>query len=301
MRPVFLSKYKLALAVLLAAVWLAHCSLMPDGLEAFFELPLPEVERGSYSHDAGKVSYVRTGNPHGQPVVFVHGSPGSWEDWKLVISRPRLKARFNLIAVNRPGWDDRVTSTPIVPELSDQAEMMRKALDLGAGNKKAILVGHSLGGPIVLQMAVDYPDKVAAVVLLAPSLDPDLDAVLWYNKLADYKVIKFFLPEMLAKSNDEIMALPQSLRSLSTKLASIEKPVITVQGKKDRLVHPGNAAYAKEKLVKAKYREVLLPNFGHLIPHLRPAEVVLAVEEAAKMIDTSQHPVEAASLLGLDN
>lgn len=297
----FLSKYKLVLAVLLVTVWLAHCSFMPDGLKAFFELPLPEVERGSFGHDAGQISYVRTGNPQGQSVVFVHGSPGSWEDWKLIISRPRLKDRFNLIAVNRPGWDDRETSTPVVPDLSSQTEMLRKALNLGTGGKRAILVGHSLGGAIVLQMAADYPDKVAAVVLLAPSLDPDLDAVLWYNKLADYQLIKFFLPEMLAKSNDEIMGLPQSLRFLATKLASIEKPVVMVQGKKDRLVHPGNAAYAKKKLVKARYREVFLPNFGHLIPHLRPAEVVLAIEEAAKMIDTTQHPIEAASLPDRDN
>lgn len=291
-------KIRLTLAVLLVTFWLVHCSFMPDGLEAFFKLPLPEVEKGSFGRDAGQVSYVRTGNPKGQPVVFVHGSPGSWEDWKLIISRPRLKDRFNMIAVNRPGWDGPETSAPVVPELSRQAEMLSKALEVGHKGSRVILVGHSLGGPIALQMAADYPERVSAIVLLAPSLDPDLDAVLWYNKLADYKLIKFFLPQVLARSNDEIMALPQSLRLLATKLASIDQPVIMVQGKKDRLVHPGNADYAKEKLINARYHEVLLPNFGHLIPHLRPAEVVLAIEEAADLIDVPLHPIKAASLPG---
>lgn len=265
-------------------------------MEAFFKLPLPEVERGSFDHETGQISYVRAGNPAATPIVFVHGSPRSWEDWKLIISRARLKERFNLIAVNRPGWDDKKSSAEVVPELSSQSAMLRKALDLGVKGAQVILVGHSLGGPIVLQIAVDYPDRVAAVVLLAPSLDPDLDAVLWYNRMADYQVVKFFLPEMLAKSNDEIMALPPSLRSLAKDLASIDQPVVMVQGEKDRLVHPGNAAYAKKKLINARYHEVLLPNFGHLIPHLRPAEVVLAIEQAAKMTGQSSPSMKAASL-----
>jgi len=278
-------EYKRALAIIFSTLWLVHCSFMPDELKEFFALPLPEVESGSYLHDTYRISYVRTGNPMGMPVVFVHGSPGSWEDWKLVLTRSRLKARFNLIAVNRPGWDKNLPETPVVPELSAEADMLRKALDLGRAGRKVILVGHSLGGPLALQMAVDYPDKVAAVVLLAPSLDPDLDAVLWYNKLADYKLVRFFLPRMLAKSNDEIMALPKALRTLGQEMAAIDKPVILVQGDKDRLVDPGNATYARKKLVNARFHETVLPNFGHLIPHLRPAEVVLAIEDAADLVD----------------
>lgn len=287
---------KRCLAIILVGAWLTSCSFMPDELEAFFKLPLPEVEKGSYQHEATQVSYVRTGNPMGMPIIFVHGSPGSWEDWKLIISRPRLKHRFNMLAVNRPGWGNRAANSQLVPKLSTQAEILHKILDAAKVNQKAILVGHSLGGPIVLQMAADYPDKVAAVVLLAPSLDPDLDAILWYNKLADYKLVQFFLPQTLAKSNVEIMALPGSLRSLSRGLASIHKPVVLVHGQNDRLVHPGNAAYARKKMINARYHEVILPNFGHLIPHLRPAEVVLAIEDAVTLTRHTKHPIEAAKL-----
>jgi pimeloyl-ACP methyl ester carboxylesterase len=73
-------------------------------------------------------------------------------------------------------------------------------------------------------------------------------------------------------------------------------PVVLVQGDKDELVDPGNAAYAKKKLIHARFHEVILPNFGHLIPHMRPAEVVLAIEEAASMIDGSTRPIDAAAL-----
>jgi pimeloyl-ACP methyl ester carboxylesterase len=261
-----------------------RCSFMPDELEAFFDLPLPAgIEWGSYTVDGATVSYVQSGNPVGMPVVLVHGSPGSWEDWKLVIARPRLKKNFHMIAVNRPGWDTQADPGRVIPDIADQARLLRPALDIGGKEKKAILVGHSLGGPIVLRMAVDYPGKVAAVVLLAPSLDPDLDAVRWYNKLADYRLVKVFLPEKLARANDEIMALPDALRRLGKDLARLKMPIILVQGQKDELVDPANADYARRKLVGADFHEVLLPNFGHLIPHLRPAEVVIAIEDAAQM------------------
>ncbi len=292
-----LATVTLPLIAAVAALWLSNCSFMPDELEAFFALPLPEVERGTYNHDQLAVSYVQTGNPKGMPVIFVHGSPGSWEDWKLVIERPRLKARFNLIAVNRPGWDDRSTSAKVVPEISAQSKMLHKILDIGHHRReKVILVGHSLGGPIILRMAADYPEKIAAVVLLAPSLDPDLDAVLWYNRLADYKLIRFFLPQMLIKSNDEIMALPNALRTLAKDLASIRQPVVLVHGEKDQLVHPANAVYAQKKLINAIYHQVVLPNFGHLIPHLRPAEVVIAIEETINLIDKPNPASESALL-----
>ena len=148
-----------------------------------------------------------------------------------------------------------------------------------------ILVGHSLGGPIALRMAVDFPDRVAGIVLLAPSLDPELDAVRWYNRLADYLLVKFILPDMLNRSNAEILALPKELRMLADMMDTIRIPVVAVHGLTDELVDPGNTDFARKKMPHAIYRETLLPNFGHLIPQLRPAEVVLALEAAADLIE----------------
>lgn len=116
----------------------------------------------------------------------------------------------------------------MIPGIADQARLLRPALDIGGRARKVILVGRSLGGPIVLRMEVDYPEKIAAVVLLEPILDPDLDAVRWYNKLADYRVVKFFLPEKLVRANDEIMALPGELRRLRKDLATLKMPIILV-------------------------------------------------------------------------
>ncbi len=272
------------LILLSATLGLVRCSFMPEALEAFYALPLPDVSQRVLGAGPERITYVQTGNPGGRPVVFIHGSPGSWEDWKLVMTRPRMRLRFNLLAVDRPGWGRDHELSAVVPELARQSRLLRPVLDVADPEQKVILVGHSLGGPIVARMAVDYPDKVAAIVLLAPSLDPDLDAVRWYNRLADYLPVRFFLPEMFVRSNAEILALPHELRQLAEKMGMIRIPVVVVHGLKDKLVDPGNTDYARSRLTHAVYDETLLPNFGHLIPQLRPAEVVLAVEAAADLM-----------------
>ena len=189
-----------------------------------------------------------------------------------------------MLAVDRPGWSRNQEPSGAVPELAQQSRLLRSILDVANSKEKAILVGHSLGGPIVARMAVDYPGKVAAIVLLAPSLDPELDAVRWYNRLADNVLVQSFLPEMLVRSNTEILALPQELRELVERMGTIRIPVVAVHGLKDELVDPGNTDFARSNLTHAVYDETLLPNCGHLIPQLRTAEVVLAVETAADLM-----------------
>lgn len=286
MKILLLRTIAVGLVMLSASLGLLQCSFMPEALEAFYALPLPDVSQRVHQAGNKRITYAQTGNPGGRPVVFIHGSPGSWEDWKLVMSRPRMQRRFNMLAVDRPGWSRDQELSAVVPELNQQSRFLRSILDGIDSKEKAILVGHSLGGPIAVRMAVDYPQKVAAIVLLAPSLDPELDAVRWYNRLADSILVQFFLPEMLVRSNAEILALPQGLRELAEEMGMIRMPVVAVHGLKDELVDPGNTDFARSTLANAVYDETLLPNFGHLIPQLRPAEVVLAIETAEDLVNS---------------
>lgn len=263
--------------LVVASISQIQCSFMPKELKAFFKLPLPEVEPLVYEAGDVKIRAVRSGNANGMPVVFVHGTPGSWEDWKLVVTRPELQRRFNLVAVDRPGWGKESMSSTDARKLSQQSRLLATVLDAVSQGGKVILVGHSFGGPVVVQMALDYPDKVAAIILLAPILDAGLDVVRWYNHVADWALVKWFLPDALDRANDEMLALPPELAAMNRQMATLEVPVWMVQGLDDRLVKPENAVFARKIWESKAYRETLLPNFGHLIPHLRPGEVVLAI------------------------
>lgn len=261
-----------------------QCAFMPKELKAFFKLPLPDVEQLVFDAGGGKISAVRTGNANGVPVVFVHGTPGSWEDWKLVVTRPELQSRFNLVAVDRTGWGREPMTSTDTRNLSQQSRLLAVVLDAVRQGGKVILVGHSFGGPVVVRMALDYPDKVAAIILLAPILDAGLDVVRWYNHLADWTVVKWLLPDALDRANDEMLALPPELSALNRQMGTLQVPVWLVQGLDDRLVKPENAVFAQHKWGHNAYREILLPNFGHLIPHLRPGEVVLILLSAVERV-----------------
>ena len=96
------------------------------------------------------------------PVLLLHGQPGSAGDWNRV--RAAIGSRAETIAIDRPGWNG-------VQPPSDLAGNARAALDAidGAGAERAIVVGHSFGGAVAASLARHRPERVRALVLAAPS------------------------------------------------------------------------------------------------------------------------------------
>mgnify|MGYP006422752319 CR=1 FL=1 len=50
---------------------------------------------------------------------------------------------------------------------------------------RPILVGHSCGGPVALRAAVEYPDLVGGVVLVAGATDPYMQDSRWFRRLVN--------------------------------------------------------------------------------------------------------------------
>src|ERR1700736_1151822 len=99
-----------------------------------------------------------------------------------------LAKTHRVILIDRPGhgWSTRARledSTPAV-----QGRMIEQALTkLGVG--PVILVVHSWGGALGARIALDYPERVAGLVMLAPVAYPWPGGVGWYNKLVTTPVI----------------------------------------------------------------------------------------------------------------
>src|SRR3546814_7805329 len=74
-----------------------------------------------------------------------------------------------------------------------------------------VLVGHSLGGSLVARMAIDYPQWVRGLVIIAGSIDPELGKPRWYNTLASVPPVCWLTPGALAKANTELMPLHADL------------------------------------------------------------------------------------------
>lgn len=109
------------------------------------------------------------------PIVLLHGAGCNLEDMHVALGE-RLAARRRVVLVDRPGqgWSEGAEGAePQGSSPAQQARVLRQLLDrLGIG--RAVLVGHSWGGTLALTFALDHPDRVAGLVLLAPPTHPRL-------------------------------------------------------------------------------------------------------------------------------
>jgi pimeloyl-ACP methyl ester carboxylesterase len=119
---------------------------------------------------------------HACPVVLLHGASCNLEDMRFALGE-RLAARRRVILIDRPGlgWSERPAGDGSTPGW--QASNLRGVLDR-LGIERAIVVGHSWGGALALTFALDHPDRVAGLVLLAPPTHPRYRRVTWFYEAA---------------------------------------------------------------------------------------------------------------------
>ena len=123
----------------------------------------------------------------GPPVVLIHGASSNLEAMRRPLG-DMLAARHRAILIDRPGhgWSTRVREADSTPAI--QGRMIDEALEkLGVG--PAILVVHSWAGALGARMALDYPHRVAGLVMLAPVAYPWPGGVGWYNEIVATPVI----------------------------------------------------------------------------------------------------------------
>ena len=248
------------------------------------ELP-PTVERKSVAVAGvpGRVlSYLRSGDRTALRVIYVHGTPGDALAWKSYLAIP--VSGTESVAVDRLGFGASQSSQrgrEAVTSFQEQAAAIEPLLARRAG-RGTILVGHSLGAPIVCRIAAERPDLVAGAVVLAGSVDPDLESWRWYNRMAGSSLVSWAVSRDLLVSNDEVRQAAAQERALLPMLSRIRCPVIVIHGSKDGLVPVANATWLRGNLTGAASVDVqILEGEGHFLPWKRETEVRRAVSELA--------------------
>jgi pimeloyl-ACP methyl ester carboxylesterase len=123
----------------------------------------------------------------GPPVVMIHGASSNLEVMRQPLGE-MLASNHRVILIDRPGhgWSTRARPEDSTPAI--QGRMIDEALEkLGVG--QAILVVHSWSGALGARMALDYPKRIAGLVMLAPVAYPWPGGVGWYNKLVTIPVV----------------------------------------------------------------------------------------------------------------
>lgn len=119
--------------------------------------------------DGQRIHYVDSGGSK-PPVVMIHGLGGNLLHFGYAMA-DKLSNDFRVILIDRPGsgYSTRPDDAPatLTAQAKTIATLIRK---LGLG--KPLVVGHSLGGALSLALALDHPDCVGGLTLIAPLTHP---------------------------------------------------------------------------------------------------------------------------------
>jgi len=212
-----------------------------------------------------------TGNLNNQKVLFIHGSPGYWFDFKNIITDSTLLEKFCLITFDRPGYGK--TSVPSQANLNNQAEIVDAVMQhFQTNNEKFIVLGHSYGGAVLEQTILNYSKKIKHAIYVAPCLSPKHQKAKWYNLLISGGLPNKIMPHELRTSNLEMMALSECLEKNEQNLKDIKVPTTYIQGKKDILVPYQTLDYYKSHHQNIDFS--LLDELNHFVPWSNPEIII---------------------------
>lgn len=258
-----------------AAALLCSCSNPPyprGALETLFPTP-PRPALQQLSVEGQRVQLVSMAGSGRTPLLFIHGSPGDWQAWARYLDAPAL-AHFNpRLSVDRPGFGGSGAGQ-VMTDLRAQARLLAALIPSG---QRAVVVGHSLGGPLVGWLLLDHAEKVCGGVMVAGSIAPALEAPRWYNRVAGTWLAQRIAPEELLWSNTEILALQGELWKLDAEWSRLTRPLVVVQGMDDELVHPATADYAERRIPAAFRRVQRVEGQGHFVLWDQPQTVIEAI------------------------
>jgi pimeloyl-ACP methyl ester carboxylesterase len=266
--------------------------------------------------DGMRLHYVERGD--GRPLVMLHGMAALVQDLLGSGLVDRAAERYRVIALDRPGYgySDRPGGRLWTPEA--QAAVIREAL-AKLGIERPLVLGHSWGTLPALALALDHPDEVAGLVLLAgpyfpvrraePVLlaAPSLPIVgtalsntlmpLLARATRPQIVRQIFAPDLVPP---EFAAFPAELglrpshiqatagdagllqlaeRRLSKRYAELRLPVAIVAGDGDRLVPYDQAERLHALLPQSSLHR--LRGHGHMVHWVARDEVMAAIDTVA--------------------
>jgi len=231
--------------------------------------------------DGFHIRYVEAGS--GEPVICLHGGGGL----HLSPAYERLAQDFRVIAFEMPGFGSspenlRSSST------ADLARTMTHAVE-ALGIEKHGLIGHSFGSKVTLQMAIQKPDAVDAIVLIAPGAVRDVTGPI-PTRVAREEAIRLLYahperqteplfpePEIVAKHVALIgrMKEPGRDQPFEEKLAALSMPVLALFGTRDE-VTPPEGAHLYRNVLKNCYI-TLVYDAAHAVDCDRPEAVASVI------------------------
>ena len=281
-------------------------------------LPYPEVPRSELTEPDDRFAAVdgvllryRT---HGQrrperpTLLLVHGFANSLQSFRALV--PTLEEDFFVVAVDMPGFG--LSDKPVDFDYRNPAQGLRLAGLLDTlGLDKVVVVGHSLGGAVVLHTALNS-SRVTGVALLNPGIIttgvPKITQYLFFplqrlsaRQFGNRKFRERFLkssyldqtivtPEvvdaaMLGSRMQGYLAGMSSIMGQYVEgtelplLEKVNKPTLIIWGEQDRSKPPGEAQQLQQQIPAS--RLIIVKQAAHYVHEEKPSEVAQALRSAS--------------------
>ncbi len=111
---------------------------------------------------SGKARLAYSSDGTGDPALLIHAGVTDRRSWRQLT--PRL-GDFRVVSYDQRGYGE----TSCTPESYSPATDAVAVLD-AAGVERAMVVGCSMGGGVAIDLALEYPERVSRLVLIAPSV-----------------------------------------------------------------------------------------------------------------------------------
>lgn len=150
----------LALAALCVGAWLyqpelTRQELMPE---------LGDMDSKFVNLSSGASMHYRDqGNPSAPALVMIHGGFGSLQNWEGWVAP--LSSQYRLISMDLLGHGLTGASPARLYARSHQRDAIAELLQK-LGVSQYAVAGNSFGGGIALELALTYPDRVKALILI---------------------------------------------------------------------------------------------------------------------------------------
>ena len=217
--------------------------------------------------------YAQTGSDTLPTLLFVHGTPGSWDAFASYLRNKELLQHYRIISIDRPGFGYSDFGNAM--NLSEQTKIITAWMDSINNNKPVILIGHSMGGPLIIKLAASRPQYTKALVILAGSQDPAAEKPEKWRPVLFKTPLNYLVPGAMRPSNEELWYLKKDLVDMKPDFEKITCPVYILHGDKDMLVPYSNVAYTQKMLTKTD--SVFVTTFekeNHFIVWTREKEII---------------------------
>jgi pimeloyl-ACP methyl ester carboxylesterase len=268
--------------------------------------------------DDVRLHYLERGK--GPPLVLLHGNGAMIQDFMISGILDRLAGRYRVIAIDRPGFGCTTRPRTKVWTAAAQADLVAEALHRLEA-ERAIVLGHSWGTLVALSLALDHPERVKSLVLLAGYYFPSLRAEAMALSIAAAPIIgdvldwtvapvlgyalrrwvfrKLFAPAAVpprfsAEFPIELALRPSQIKASAAETELMAGSAAAIAGRYGDLDMPVvilaakrdaivDFAHQAQRLAEAVPGAILRPvdDAGHMIHHLVPDEVIEAVALAA--------------------